>query len=302
MLRNTSALQTTYTSFFHMDSNISRKLEEFGDTVINAHLKLKKSGIKDAKNDIRHILNSLDMTNAVTFDAYEKAHFNSIIDRRAKHEPLAKILGKKSFWKSEFMTTRDTFDPDPNSEALIAATLETAKQGNMNINNILDLGTGTGCLLLSLLQEFPKALGIGTDITHKAISVAEKNAKKLQLQNRLKLVTADWIMDGKLDAHNFDIVISNPPRIGEDDSGIDLETKYNPKISLYAGKDGLDAFRVIFRDLNKVLKPITGRFITAIEASQLNEILNISQKYGFVLCKDFFYLSDEMRVLSFRAI
>ncbi|MGN0919170.1 MAG: peptide chain release factor N(5)-glutamine methyltransferase [Alphaproteobacteria bacterium] len=166
-----------------------------------------------------------------------------IIERRKAGEPLSKILGHRGFWRGDFFVDENVLDPRPDSETLIQAVLEKVPDKNQTLR-ILDLGTGSGCLLISLLMEYKKALGVGMDISPKALEIARKNAFK----NGVK---ADFILMDmtKLpkDLKSFDIVISNPPYIPTKEiEGLGVEVKkYDPHLALDGGKDGLDFYRVI---------------------------------------------------------
>ena len=166
-----------------------------------------------------------------------------IIERRKKGEPLSKILGHRGFWKGDFFVDKNVLDPRPDSETLIQAVLENFPDKNTPLR-ILDLGTGSGCLLISLLMEYPKAVGIGVDISAKAIKIAKKNA----IKNGVK---ADFILldMASLSPHfgQFDIVISNPPYIPTKDiDNLDKSVKEDdPLLALDGGKDGMDFYRII---------------------------------------------------------
>ena len=254
---------------------------------------LKDAGIYDAANEIRYILKYLGKDNTSSFSIDEQKRFDEIVNRRAKREPLAKIIGQKSFWNSTFITTCDTLDPRCDSETMIEAVIKTVSKKNLNI---LDLGTGTGCLLLSLLQEFEDAVGVGCDISEKALSVAFQNAKSLSLNHRAKFVISDWLSAIDISSKKFDVVVSNPPYIPNDDSRVNAEASYDPAIALYAGQDGLCAYRAIFKDIHKVLD---GDLFVEIGIDQEKQIIDIAQIYGLRFCQHFFDLNGVVRILQF---
>ena len=166
-----------------------------------------------------------------------------IIERRKIGEPLSKILGHRGFWKGDFIVDKDVLDPRSDSETLIQAILEQFPNKNDSLK-ILDLGTGSGCLLISLLMEYPNATGLGVDVSSKALSIAKKNA----LKNGVK---ANFILSDMAnlpkDLGPFDLLISNPPYIPTDDiKNLDENViKYDPILALDGGKDGLNFYRTI---------------------------------------------------------
>lgn len=179
------------------------------------------------------------------------------VDRRTTQEPMAHILGTREFWSLNFKVTSDTLVPRPDSETLIEAVLERFTDSQAPLR-ILDLGTGSGCLLLALLSEFPFANGFGIDVSDGALSVARENATTLGFATRVKFATGDWRVPGwseKLDGP-YDLVISNPPYISDGAMGQleDDVVKFEPHNALSGGADGLDAYRLIFSELPGLLK------------------------------------------------
>ena len=173
----------------------------------------------------------------------EARYFMQLVARRVAMEPVAKIIGSKPFWKDIFLTTKDTLDPRPDTEALIEAVLDELDDRLAPLR-FLDLGTGTGCILLSLLREYPFARGVGADASEAALHVAERNARALRLMPRVEFVQSDWTaaVDGR-----FDVIVSNPPYISLSEfEGLAREVKeYDPTSALVAGDDGLDAYRTM---------------------------------------------------------
>lgn len=181
----------------------------------------------------------------------EQEIFFTLIKRRASYEPIAHLTGKREFWGREFIVTRDTLDPRPDSETLIEQALKLFPDKNTPLR-ILDLGTGTGCLLLTLLAEFPSAQGIGVDISDAALHVAKKNSSNLGLEKRVQFTLQCWAsgIDG-----SFDLIISNPPYIKSADLTL-LQPEvslYEPRIALTGGIDGLDCYRAIAPDIARLL-------------------------------------------------
>lgn len=177
--------------------------------------------------------------------------FEALITRRANREPMAHILGKREFWGREFKVTKDTLDPRPDSETLIETVLNHYK-AKEKPQKILDLGTGTGCLVLTLLAEFPGAAGVGVDLNPGAIKVANANAMHLRLEKHVDFLLQCWA-EGITD--KFDVIISNPPYIRDGDINC-LEPEvshYEPRLALAGGEDGLHCYRELIPQLAELL-------------------------------------------------
>lgn len=175
------------------------------------------------------------------------------VQRREKREPLARILGVSTFWGLKFEMADEVFRPDPQAEALVEhalAVLEERKGGPLRL---LDLGTGSGCLLLALLHELPQATGIGVDIDERSVAAATRNAQRLGLQDRVRFVKSSW---GEALDEAFDFIISNPPGVLPHTVPLlDPEMRdYETSVSLIGGADGLDSYRTIADDLDRLLK------------------------------------------------
>jgi release factor glutamine methyltransferase len=177
--------------------------------------------------------------------------FAGLIKRRAAGEPVAYITGVKEFWSLEFRVSPDVLIPRDDSECLIEAVI--ARRDKHQALSILDLGTGSGCLLCALLQEFPNSLGTGIDRSANAIVIARANSTKLGLAPRARFLVGDW---ARALGGGFDIIIANPPYIPESDSaGLPVDVGYEPASALFAGKSGLDAYRAILAGAPRILKP-----------------------------------------------
>ena len=166
-----------------------------------------------------------------------------VIERRKSGEPLCKILGHRGFWKGDFIVDENVLDPRADSETLIQAVLEKFPDKNQSLR-ILDLGTGSGCLLISLFMEYPNATGIGVDISEKALSIAQKNSLKNNIKADFLPADMAHLPENLMD---FDIVISNPPYIPTKKiENLDENVKkYDPLLALDGGEDGLDFYRII---------------------------------------------------------
>ena len=221
----------------------------------------ERAGIDDARADARLLvafaLNKqpvfvrMHSDSEIEDDAAEK--IEAFKRRRLNREPVSKIIGTRGFWRLDFKVTQDVLDPRPDSETLIEEILKR-KTDKTAALKILDLGTGSGCLALSLLSEYLNASAIGADSSEKALQIARENAESNGLSARFKTVQADWNKSGWSDTFGtFDIVISNPPYIG-DDEPLDPEVAlFDPKQALFAGADGLDAYRALFPVLGGLL-------------------------------------------------
>ena len=182
----------------------------------------------------------------------EITRYEKLLLRREAREPLALILGHREFWSMEFAVSDATLVPRPESEALIEAACAAYPDGAHPPRRILDLGTGTGCLLLAALAEFPSAFGVGVDISPAAVSIARRNAAMLGFGSRTAFVVADW---ASAMSARFDLVIANPPYIATAQiPGLMPEVgSYEPRRALDGGIDGLDAYRVLVPALPALL-------------------------------------------------
>ena len=185
----------------------------------------------------------------------ESARFHDLVDRRSRRQPLAQLLGRREFWGLAFRVTPDTLDPRPDSETLVEAALACVSDRSAPLR-ILDLGTGTGCLLLSLLHELPQARGTGVDCSDAALAVAAANAAGLGLAGRTILRKGNWTegLDGI-----FDLIVANPPYIprAEIDGLMPEVARFEPRLALDGGADGLDAYRAIAKGTVGLLAPHT---------------------------------------------
>lgn len=227
-------------------TTVGAALAEAADTLLRA-------GIDQARLDARLLAaHALNLTPEQVFGYPEKRLAATELDciraltaRRCRHEPLALITGEKEFWSLPFCVTPATLIPRPDSETLIEAVLSTYPDRAASLR-ILDLGTGSGCLLLALLSEFQSATGLGTDQSEAALAIARRNGGTLGFANRATFVCADWNQDLGLLGH-FDIVISNPPYIPDGDrTALSADVvEFEPHDALFAGADGLKDYRTL---------------------------------------------------------
>lgn len=218
------------------------------------------SPVADARLLVQHALNlsheDLLMQADRALADGESAKIDGLAKRRLAREPVSRIVGMRAFWKADYIVTPATLDPRADSETIIEGALAHAQPGKGEAAlRVLDLGTGTGCLLISLLQEWPNAIGVGVDISADAAEVAKRNAEAIGVSSRAHILAQDWV-DYMPDAL-FDVVISNPPYIdhSEAESLSPEVINHDPHVALFAGGNGLDAYRAILQHLDRWLKP-----------------------------------------------
>lgn len=205
-----------------------------------------------------------------------------MIEERLEHKPLCKILGTKSFYKYDFVVNEDVLSPRPDTEILVETAVEFSKQ--FSFNKILDMGTGSGCILLSLLGEIPDAVGTGIDISPAALSVARTNAKRLGYTDRCRFFNSSWFEDKFDYGSNFDLIVSNPPYIPTKDiAGLDEEVKfYDPLTALDGGADGLKDYRRIAEISSQLLND-DGFLLLEFGINQSAEVKKIFLSAGLEL-------------------
>lgn len=220
--------------------------------------------------------------------------YNQLIDRRIRHEPVAKIIGSKSFWKSDFIVNNNVLDPRPDSEVIIESALKLFPNKSYPLN-FLDLGSGSGCLLLSLLLEFVQAKGIASDISLDALSITKQNANVLNLENRIFYIQQNWsdALIGK-----FDLVVSNPPYIPslEINSLADDVRIYDPILALDGGADGLSAYRYLAKQISALLKP-NAYAIMEFGYGQGESVREIFSESNYIIKEMLFDLSGTERAI-----
>ncbi len=224
------------------------------------------------------------------------ALFKEMLNRRCAREPVSRILGMREFRSLEFKVAPSTLDPRPDSETIVEAVFDIASEMPDRLR-ILDLGTGTGCLLLSVLHALPAARGVGTEIDPDAAACAIQNAQALGLSDRAEIVCGNWVegVDGP-----FDIIFSNPPYIPSDEiQRLEPEVAlYEPVRSLDGGADGLDAYREISELIGQLLSP-SGRVVFEIGPQQGDAVTVIFCAAGFVSIKNCKDLAGRDRALIF---
>lgn len=198
--------------------------------------------------------------------------FQAMVQRRRAREPVALILGQREFWSLDLKVTADTLIPRPDSETLVEAALALFPDG---AGQLLDLGTGSGALLLAALSEWPKAHGVAVDISLAALRVARDNARAHGFDKRISFVCGDW---GAALQQKFDLIFCNPPYV-EQGAALAPELGFEPQTALFAGADGLDCYRIILPQLPDLLRP-GGVAIFEMGAGQAEIVAKMAEKLG----------------------
>lgn len=238
------------------------------DLVRNATLRLQEAGVPDAARDARRLFSFATGTDAsrLILTLPEPvcdniaAVFEGLIVRRIAREPVSHLIGMRSFYGRDFKVTADVLDPRPETETLVEVALRS------NFTKMIDLGTGSGCILVTLLAEVPQSIGYGTDLSGAALEVARENAVRHGVVDRTTFVCADWMESAK---GSFDLIVSNPPYIATDEmAGLSPEVaNWEPHMALTDGADGLTHYRTIIKQAVSHLVP-DGRLIFEIGPTQ----------------------------------
>jgi len=262
--------------------------ETIGSTLGAVAAVLADAGVEDARRRARRLVAAaLDVSAAEVLAERDRTISEGQAERVAEwlrralaHEPLSRILGVREFWGLEFVLSADTLDPRPETETIVEA-INTRLPNRSGPYRFLDLGTGSGCLLLALLSEFPAATGLGVDCVFGAAAAARRNADQLGLAARARFAVGDWA--AALIGH-FDAVVANPPYIASGDiADLPGEVRnFDPRIALDGGADGLDAYRRIAVELTRLLKP-GGLFACEIGQGQDGEVAALVAAQGLVI-------------------
>ncbi len=250
-----------------------------------AVLKLQQEKIESASLDgrilLEHVLGVSREQLLFALDqpisAEQYAKFQMLVEKRAQRQPVAQLIGKREFWGMNFVVSGHTLDPRPDSEALVEYVLERIANRADN-HKVLDLGTGTGCLLLSIISELPSAQGVGVDYCENALQVAKENSLALGFASRTQFFCGDWCE--KLEGE-FDIILANPPYIP---TGViptlDPEVAvFEPKLALDGGDDGFSCYRKIMKKLPKIMAK-NGFAAFELGMGQQKELTNIAEENG----------------------
>ena len=266
--------------------NISNLLKEGSDI-------LKKNNIQTNQLDAEILLSKLmnKKRERLIINSDENVsneiinNYNILLERRSKKEPIAYIVNQREFWSKDFYVNKHTLIPRPETELLCENVIKLFKDKEFNF---LDIGTGTGCILLSILSELKKAKGIGIDVSKKAIDVAKKNSINFNLKDRAKFIVKPF---NKIYGYKFDLIVSNPPYI----KSIDIKNlkedvrKFEPKLALDGGKEGLDVIKKVIYKSKTILKK-DGLLALEIGFKQHYKVSQILKEQGFrekLLVKDY---------------
>ena len=263
--------------------------------------KLRECGISDPVRDARLLLadclelrtQNLNLLDNSCISEIKISKFWRMINERCKRKPVSKILGYRSFWGRDFEINENVLDPRGDTETLIELILDC------NFENMLELGTGSGAIAITVLAERPEVTCVATDISQYALNTARTNSKRHGVQNRLKLLYSNWFdrISG-----SFDIIVSNPPYISSKEyAQLSAEVlKYDPKISLTLGGDGLEAYReILSQALEKLSK--NGHIFLEIGYTQANAVGHLFKEAGFQQIKVHKDLGSRDRVISAKA-
>ena len=256
-----------------------------GEALRRGAARLRAAGVEAPSRDARLLLaeaTGRDSSRLVTFPertlgAGELAAYEAFLTRRARREPVSRILGRREFWSLDFAVTADTLDPRPETETLVEAVLARLPDPKAEVR-ILDLGCGSGCILLALLAELRRARGLGVDCSAAAVEVAGRNAEALGLEDRAAFQVGDWARGL---AGGWQAIVSNPPYIVETDiEDLAPEVKvYDPDTALSGGADGLDAYRVLLPQAARLLAP-DGLLAVEFGAGQAEVVGRLAEAAG----------------------
>ena len=213
-------------------------------------------------------------------------YFKDLINERSKKKPVAYLTNKKFFWNSEFFVTLDTLIPRPDTELIIEQILKITKHKNKL--NILDVGVGSGCILLSILKEKKNFYGTGIDVSKNCLNISKINAVNLEVNSRVRFFKSNV---DKFNLGKYDLVVSNPPYINKHDLKY-LErdvVNFEPRLALDGGLDGLSEIRKVIKKSSELIKK-NGKFILEISFDQKNKVINLLKQKGFYInsaLKDF---------------
>lgn len=271
------------------------------ELITRAAARLARAGVPEPERDARLLyrwaagLDGAALSSGLTDVAGEDENrrFERAVAARAKRSPVSHIIGEREFWGRLFQVTPAVLDPRPETETLIAAALDGPVA-----HHVLDLGTGTGCILLTLLAEWPSARGTGVDVSGAALDIAARNARRLGVSGRVSLIAGDWCVGlrGK-----FDLIVSNPPYVAASElAGLAPEVRlHEPREALSPGGDGLGAYRRIAADIGPILAP-GGRILLEVGPLQAAPVTQILATSGLTVTSVLPDMDGRDRVISAR--
>jgi release factor glutamine methyltransferase len=245
-------------------------------------------------------INNLFLQDDLQINQAQKNKLKKLITRRSNGEPMSYLLGKREFYGHDFIVDNNVLDPRCDSEAMIELIKDDFRNFSTQPFKIIELGVGSGCLVISILHEFSLWTATGVDISKKALKIAKKNTQKFNLSSRLKLINSDLFTKIK-STQKFDIIISNPPYIPTDDiNNLQKEVAFfEPRIALDGGSDGLEFYRKIaINSLNYLQKK--GSIFVEIGYNQESEVIDIFRSFNFYLQSKKTDLSRIVRILHFK--
>ena len=271
------------------------------ELLIASQAKLRECGISDPIRDARLLLadclelrtQNLNLLNDSYISEIKISKFWRMVKERCKRKPVSKILGYRSFWGRDFEINENVLDPRGDTETLIELILDC------KFENMLELGTGSGAIAITVLAERPEVTCVATDISEYALKTASTNSKRHGVESRLKLLHSNWF---EKISGSFDIIVSNPPYISSKEyAQLSAEVvKYDPKISLTLGGDGLEAYReILSQALEKLSK--NGHIFLEIGYTQANAVGHLFREAGFQQIKVHKDLGSRDRVISAKA-
>ena len=251
--------------------------------------KLRENGVESSRLETRMIFGAVlgldyaQISGRENVSAEQAERILKFMQQRIDGKPLDKILGKKFFYKNEFIVDENVLSPRPDTEILVEAAINIIKKHN--IKTVIDMGIGSGCVLLSVLDDCPDLWGVGIDISEKALAIAAENAKNFNFRDKIKLYQKSW-NDTDFEIffpYKFDMIVSNPPYIPlKYENNLMPEVKnYDPRIALFAGDDGLDEYKNIAKVAPRILQK-DGYILLEIGINQADDVKKIFENVGFL--------------------
>ena len=250
--------------------------ETYSEYVVSAAARLRAAGVESPAGDawklaeeaFNRIHGRRQLVPHEEMDRNTEVLLSNWLDQRESRRPVSQIVGRRHFHRSEFIVTSDVLDPRPESEFLVDAGVLRCPE------RILDLGTGSGCLLLSLLTELPEACGVGIDLSEDALRIARENSRRLGISDRADFHRSDWFSEV---AGRFDLIVANPPYLSESEYANSPKelAQWEPRMALTAGGDGLSPYRIIADGASRHLSD-GGCLIFEIGAGRLDQVRDIA--------------------------
>ncbi|MCY4461355.1 MAG: peptide chain release factor N(5)-glutamine methyltransferase [Albidovulum sp.] len=275
--------------------------ESVSSALERAVSELNAAGVPDAVVDARYLMaHALGQSSALLSARHEgmrlseaaRVRFESALESRLQRKPVSQIVGYRAFWNQSFRIDGHVLDPRPESEVLVEQAIKSSPK------RILDMGTGSGCILLAILSECPEANGVGIDCSAAALATASGNAEYLGLSDRAGFLQSDWFsrVEGK-----YDLIVSNPPYVSESEyADLDPEIRlWEPEIALKAGESGLDAFRKLAAGARDFLLP-EGELMVEIGRGQARGVRTVFENEGYAEIRASRDLDKRIRVIGFE--